>query len=49
MHAIAGMDFLFDADLSDLYSDEGLMFGHQDIGPWALIAKDVAEWLIRYN
>ena len=35
----SGMDFLFKAELSDLMSDEGPLFGHQGIGPW----DDVGE------
>lgn len=43
------MDFLWDADLSDLMSDEGPLFGHQGIGAWALVSEDLEAWLIRPN
>ena len=43
------MEFLYDADLSDLASDEGPLFGHQGIGPWALLREDVEAWLLRPN
>lgn len=44
-----GMDFLWDADLSDLMSDEGPLFGHQGIAAWSVLAEHLVAWLIRLN
>lgn len=43
------MDFLWDADLSDLMSDEGPLFGHQGIGLYEDEAEALRAWLIRMN
>jgi len=44
-----GMNFLWDADLSDLMSDEGPLFGHQGIGVWQADAEELRAWLLRLN
>lgn len=38
------------ADRSDLYSDEGTLFGQSGLGEWqAAVAEDLRRWLVREN
>lgn len=41
--------WLGDRRRSELYSDEGTVFGGQGIGPWSDSAKDLELWLLRWN
>jgi hypothetical protein len=45
-----GMDvWLNGADRSDLYSDEGTLFGHLGMGAWAEVDDEMRAWLLREN
>lgn len=44
------MDIWLDGgDRSDLYSDEGTLFGHLGIGAWKDIEEEMRLWLLREN
>lgn len=47
---VCGMDtWLYAFDRSDLYSDEGPLFGHQGLGEWEDDASYLRLWLLRWN
>ena len=43
------MGYLYDADRSDLHSDEGPPLGRVFTAHWPLLRTEIQAWLLRWN